>query len=68
MTGTKMAVDLEIDYICRVPPLQPMPLAIARAAFRHADWIFELKWDGFRSPAYIDGGRFRPQSCFFVAE
>ena len=31
--------------------------AVARAAFSHPDWIFELKWDGFRALAYIDGGR-----------
>jgi bifunctional non-homologous end joining protein LigD len=36
-----------------------MPLAVARAAFSHPDWIFELKWDGFRSLAYIDNGRCR---------
>ena len=34
-----------------------MPLANARAAFSHPDWIFELKWDGFRAIAYIDSGR-----------
>ena len=36
-----------------------MPLAVARAPFSHPDWIFELKWDGFRSLAYIDNGRCR---------
>src|SRR5215472_8569425 len=34
-----------------------MPLAVSRAAISHPDWIFELKWDGFRSLAYIDAGR-----------
>jgi ATP-dependent DNA ligase len=45
-----MAVD-------RVPLLQPMPLAVAYAAFSHP--VFELKWDGFRSLAYIGNGRCR---------
>lgn len=36
-----------------------MPLAFARAAFSHPDWIFELKWDGFRCLVYIDNGRCR---------
>jgi len=30
-------------YTERVPLLQPMPVAVARAAFSHPDWIFELK-------------------------
>ena len=36
-----------------------MPLASVRAAFSHPDWIFELKWDGFRSLAYIGNSRCR---------
>jgi hypothetical protein len=31
-----------------------MPLGRAPGAFSHPDWIFELKWDGFRAIAYID--------------
>ena len=34
-----------------------MPLASIRAPFSHAEWIFELNWDGFGSMAYIDNGR-----------
>jgi bifunctional non-homologous end joining protein LigD len=36
-----------------------MPLLVSRPPFSHPDWIFELKWDGFRSLAYIDNGRCR---------
>jgi bifunctional non-homologous end joining protein LigD len=25
--------------------------------FDHPDWLFELKYDGFRAMAYIKGGR-----------
>jgi bifunctional non-homologous end joining protein LigD len=26
----------------------PLPLRRARASFSHPDWLFEIKWDGFR--------------------
>jgi bifunctional non-homologous end joining protein LigD len=38
---------------------QPMPLVRRPEPFTHADWIFEVKWDGFRSLAYIENGRCR---------
>jgi bifunctional non-homologous end joining protein LigD len=31
-----------------------MPLASLRTPFDHADWIYELKYDGFRALAYIE--------------
>jgi bifunctional non-homologous end joining protein LigD len=36
-----------------------MTLARTREAFDHADFVFELKYDGFRALAYVDGGRCR---------
>ena len=36
---------------------QPMPLSREPAPFDHPDWIFELKYDGFRSLAVIHDGR-----------
>jgi ATP-dependent DNA ligase len=33
---------------------QPMPLSRRPAPFDHFDWLFELKYDGFRSLAYVD--------------
>jgi bifunctional non-homologous end joining protein LigD len=36
---------------------QPMPLSRKPAPFDHAEWIFELKYDGFRSLAVIHDGR-----------
>jgi bifunctional non-homologous end joining protein LigD len=38
-------------------PLQPMPLQHRRDAFDHPDWLFELKYDGFRALASIQSGR-----------
>src|SRR5215471_3541370 len=37
--------------------LQPMPLLKRSAPFDDANWIFELKYDGFRALAVIDNGR-----------
>jgi len=31
-----------------------MPLTRARAPFSHPDWLFEIKWDGFRALLYSD--------------
>jgi ATP-dependent DNA ligase len=36
---------------------QPMPLFRRPAPFDHPEWIFELKYDGFRSLAVIQNGR-----------
>jgi bifunctional non-homologous end joining protein LigD len=36
---------------------QPMPLSRRAAPFDHAEWIFELKYDGFRSLAIVEHGR-----------
>jgi ATP-dependent DNA ligase len=34
-----------------------MRLAVRREAFNHADWIFEIKYDGFRSLARVAAGQ-----------
>lgn len=36
-----------------------MPLGRAREPFSHPEWIFEIKWDGFRSLAYVEHGACR---------
>ena len=38
---------------------QPLPLSRAHAPFSQPDWLFEIKWDGFRGLLYsdIDGAR-----------
>jgi bifunctional non-homologous end joining protein LigD len=38
---------------------QPLPLARQPEPFSHSDWLFELKYDGFRALAYVNssGGR-----------
>jgi bifunctional non-homologous end joining protein LigD len=37
-----------------LPHFQPLPLSRARAPFSHRDWLFEIKWDGFRALLYCD--------------
>jgi len=34
---------------------KPMLAKVAEQPFSGKDWIFEIKWDGFRAIAYIDG-------------
>ena len=42
-----------------VPRLQPLTLARASEPFSHPDWLFEIKWDGFRSLVRIEQGKCR---------
>jgi len=46
--------------------LKPMPMVIhpmlatpVDKAFDDPDWLFEIKWDGYRAVAFIEGGRAR---------
>ena len=34
----------------------PLPLITRPTAFDHPDWLFEVKHDGYRALAFIDGG------------
>jgi bifunctional non-homologous end joining protein LigD len=43
----------------KFPHSELMPLAFLRAPFNHQEWIFELKYDGFRAVAYIEAGQCR---------
>jgi bifunctional non-homologous end joining protein LigD len=38
-------------------PFQPMPLRKKSHAFNHPEWLFELKYDGFRALARVRAGR-----------
>jgi ATP-dependent DNA ligase len=39
-----------------VSTFSPMPLGQRREPFDHPAWFFELKYDGFRALAYVEGG------------
>ena len=36
------------------PTLQPISLGRSQEPFSHPDWLFEIKWDGFRALLYSD--------------
>jgi bifunctional non-homologous end joining protein LigD len=40
-----------------IPGITPQPLRVVKVAFDHPDWVFELKYDGFRALALIENGR-----------
>jgi bifunctional non-homologous end joining protein LigD len=37
--------------------LKPMLAALAEAPLQSEDWLYELKWDGYRALAYVEDGR-----------
>ena len=39
-----------------LPSVTPMELVRQKTPFDHPDWLFEIKYDGFRSLAYIEDG------------
>ena len=39
------------------PTFQPMPLSRRPRPFNHPEWLFELKYDGFRAVARIERGK-----------
>ncbi|HSL33449.1 MAG TPA: non-homologous end-joining DNA ligase, partial [Candidatus Limnocylindrales bacterium] len=50
-------IDLEGAVEAKLPGFVPPMLAtLASAPFRDPDWLFELKWDGYRIEAIVDRG------------
>ena len=41
------------------PKLEPMRLARSPQPFDHPDWLYEIKFDGFRALAYVEAGKCR---------
>src|SRR3954453_3433104 len=44
------------------PPLLPQLAKSAKALPKGEGWVYEPKWDGFRSIAFVDGGEVHLQS------
>ena len=42
--------------------IHPMLATPTEKAFDNPDWLFEIKWDGYRAVAFIEGGRVRLMS------
>jgi bifunctional non-homologous end joining protein LigD len=42
--------------------VHPMLATLAAKAFDNPEWLFEIKWDGYRAVAFIDEGRVRLMS------
>ena len=56
------AATAEIDLMgAKVAPmpryLEPMKATLASKAFRDEDWLFEVKWDGYRVEAVVRDGK-----------
>src|SRR6266851_1016996 len=43
-----------MESVHSLPHIEPTPLVRRPAPFSHPDWLFELKYDGFRALAYVD--------------
>ncbi len=51
-------IDLTGAVVAKMPPyIEPMLATLASKAFSDPDWLYEIKWDGFRVQAVIDGGK-----------
>ena len=58
-SGGSVASSVQSNRPVQFPTITPIALTRIRAPFDHADWIFELKLDGFRALAYIEDGQCR---------
>jgi bifunctional non-homologous end joining protein LigD len=70
--AVKPSVSLAPSVVKHSPPptaapvKRPMPLSIhpmlaesVEKPFDNPDWLFEIKWDGYRAVAFIEGGKVR---------
>jgi bifunctional non-homologous end joining protein LigD len=53
-------IDLAGAVEAPMPPyIEPMLATLASTPFSDPDWLYEIKWDGFRVQAVVDGGKVR---------
>jgi bifunctional non-homologous end joining protein LigD len=62
--GQAPAAQAEIDLTGAVeapmpPYVEPMLATLASTPFSDPDWLYEIKWDGFRVQAVVDDGKVR---------
>jgi bifunctional non-homologous end joining protein LigD len=51
------------DAIMPLPDIEPLELQEIRSALDDPEWLYEIKFDGFRSLAYIEG-----KTCKLVSD
>jgi bifunctional non-homologous end joining protein LigD len=60
MDWTKLAGEVKGARKAAMPNvLKPMLATLVDAPFRSDEWLYEIKWDGYRALAYIEDGRAR---------
>ena len=47
-------------------PVAPMKAALGTLPTEDAGWAYEVKWDGYRTLAFVEGGRVRLQSSNLI--
>ena len=53
-------IDLSKAASAKLPEfVEPMAASLASAPFDNPDWLFEVKWDGYRVEAIVDGDAVR---------
>jgi ATP-dependent DNA ligase len=57
--GIKMPRSKWITSDVPLPVIEPLTLGRRPEPFSHPEWLFEVKWDGFRSLVKIEHGRCR---------
>ncbi|MDQ3880616.1 MAG: non-homologous end-joining DNA ligase, partial [Chloroflexota bacterium] len=54
------AIDLSAARTESMPEfVEPMKATLAEGVFSDPDWLYEIKWDGYRVEAVVDNGRIR---------
>jgi bifunctional non-homologous end joining protein LigD len=60
MPAAAAEIDLQGAREAPMPPhIEPMLATLASKPFTDPDWLFEIKWDGYRVQAVVDDGKVR---------
>ena len=67
-TGRSASVNVSDAPKAPMPRnIRPMLASPAERPFDHPDWLFEVKWDGYRAIAEVEGGQVRLYSRNMLA-
>lgn len=56
-TERRRSTALRAKKLNQKTSLRPMLASVAKQAFNDSDWVFEMKWDGYRILAEIENGQ-----------